>query len=237
MMTIQHNITKILDQANTIHSKRQEAIKLSEAFRRSVFLEMFGDPVSNPKGWEIRKLSDLGLIVYGVPVGVFFNKLDYSSEGDILVVTLKNIQPFQFVTDALKFISREKLNTLKNRILPGDILLGTFGATIGNVCLFPSLFEKAVLSNGVGKITPDNQVINTIYLSDHLFLLKDEMMKQTLGSTLLKISTLKGLKISLPPLARQEKFAQIMQNVEIFRAHLEQSEQQGKHLLRSLTQK
>jgi restriction endonuclease S subunit len=144
MMTLQPNMTKILDKANAIQSKRQEAIKLSETFQRSVFLEMFGDPVSNPKGWEVRKLSE---------------------------------------------------------------------------------------------ITQDNQAINTIYLSSHLFLLKNEMMKQSLDNPVLKIGTLKGLKISLPPLALQEKFATIMQNVEIFRTHLEQSEQQREHLLRSLTQK
>jgi len=143
-MTIQSNMTKILDKANVIQSKRQEAIKLSKAFQRSVFLEMFGDTVSNPKRWEIRKLSE---------------------------------------------------------------------------------------------ITRDNQAINTIYLSSHLFLLKNEMMKQSLDNPALKIGTLKGLKILLPPLALQEKFAKIVQNVEIFRAHLEQSEQQGEHLLRSLTQK
>ncbi len=144
MMTIQPNMTKILDKANVIQNKRQEAIKLSEAFQRSVFLEMFGDPVSNPKGWEVRKLSE---------------------------------------------------------------------------------------------ITRDNQAINTIYLNSHLFLLKNEMMKQSLENPALKIGTFKGLKISLPPLALQEKFAKIMQQIEHFRTHIEQSEQQGKHLLRSLTQK
>jgi len=118
-------------------------------------------------------------------------------------------------------------NTLKNGIFPGDILLGTIGATIGNVCLFPSFIEKAVLSISVCKITPNNLIINRIYLSHYLFLLKDEMIKQTLGSIVpvLKIGTLKELKISLPPLALQEKFAVLMQNVDIFRPHLEQSEQ------------
>lgn len=233
-MTIQPNITKIL---NTIHSKRQAAIKLSEAFRHSVFLEMFGDPVTNPKRWEMRKLSDLGSIVDGVPVDTFFNQLDYSSAGGIPIVTPQNIHPFQFVTDDLKFISHEKLN-LKNGIFPGDLLLVKTGPTIGNICLFPSLFKKAVLSINICKITPHNKIINGIYLSNSLFLLKDEMIKQTLGSTfpVLRIGFLKALKISLPPIVLQEKFAKIMQKVEHFRAHLAQSEQQTEHLLRSLTQ-
>ncbi|HNJ85088.1 MAG TPA: restriction endonuclease subunit S, partial [Agitococcus sp.] len=47
----QKRIAAILDKADAIRRKRQQAIKLADEFLRSVFLDMFGDPVSNPKGW------------------------------------------------------------------------------------------------------------------------------------------------------------------------------------------
>ena len=55
----QKRIADILDKADAIRRKRQEAIALTEEFLRSAFLEMFGDPVTNPKGWEVRTLGDV----------------------------------------------------------------------------------------------------------------------------------------------------------------------------------
>lgn len=53
----QKRIAAILDKADAIRRKRQQAIQLTESLLRSAFLEMFGDPVSNPKGWEVKKLG------------------------------------------------------------------------------------------------------------------------------------------------------------------------------------
>ena len=55
----QRRIAAILDKADTIRRKRQEALALTEEFLRSAFLEMFGDPVTNPKGWEEKPLDKL----------------------------------------------------------------------------------------------------------------------------------------------------------------------------------
>lgn len=53
----QKRIAAILDKADAIRRKRQQAIQLTESLLRSAFLEMFGDPVTNPKGWEVKKLG------------------------------------------------------------------------------------------------------------------------------------------------------------------------------------
>ena len=55
----QKRIAAILDKADAIRQKRQQAIELADEFLRSVFLDMFGDPVTNPKGWETKALSDV----------------------------------------------------------------------------------------------------------------------------------------------------------------------------------
>lgn len=53
----QRKIAAILDKADGVRRKRKEAIRLTEELLRSTFLEMFGDPVTNPKGWEIVRVS------------------------------------------------------------------------------------------------------------------------------------------------------------------------------------
>lgn len=54
----QKRIAAILDKADAIRRKRQQALRLTDDFLRSVFLDMFGDPVTNPKGWDVVELGD-----------------------------------------------------------------------------------------------------------------------------------------------------------------------------------
>lgn len=55
----QKRIAAILDKADSLRSKNQQAIQLADQFLRAVFLEMFGDPVTNPKGWEIKPFGEM----------------------------------------------------------------------------------------------------------------------------------------------------------------------------------
>ena len=61
----QRRIAEILDRADAIRRKRQEAIRLTEELLRSAFLEMFGDPVTNPKGWDICKIGEITTVKTG----------------------------------------------------------------------------------------------------------------------------------------------------------------------------
>jgi len=55
----QYRIATLLDKANAICLKRQQGIELAYDLLRSVFLDMFGDPITNPKGWVIKPISDV----------------------------------------------------------------------------------------------------------------------------------------------------------------------------------
>ena len=61
----QKRIAAILDKAEAIRRKRQQAIQLADDFLRAVFLDMFGDPVTNPKGWELLPFSAVGTLDRG----------------------------------------------------------------------------------------------------------------------------------------------------------------------------
>ncbi|PCI58518.1 MAG: type I restriction endonuclease subunit S [Gammaproteobacteria bacterium] len=62
LLAEQKRIAAILDKADAIHRKRQQAIKLADDFLRSVFLDMFGDPVTNPKSWDVGSFSDISIL-------------------------------------------------------------------------------------------------------------------------------------------------------------------------------
>lgn len=55
----QRRIASILDQADELRQKRQQAIEKLDQLLQATFIDMFGDPVSNPKGWDKKLLSDL----------------------------------------------------------------------------------------------------------------------------------------------------------------------------------
>lgn len=77
----QKRIAAILDKADAIRRKRQQAIKLADEFLRAVFLDMFGDPVTNPKGWNKRQLGEL----IKLSSGNGLTAKEMSSNGDYLV--------------------------------------------------------------------------------------------------------------------------------------------------------
>lgn len=62
----QKRIAAILDKADSLRRKRREALALADDFLRAVFLDMFGDPVTNPKGWPVKKLAEVGSLDRGV---------------------------------------------------------------------------------------------------------------------------------------------------------------------------
>src|SRR6185436_8323129 len=62
-------IATILDKADEIRRKRQQVLDLTDEFLRSVFLDMFGDPVTNPKGWKKSTLAEISDIASGVTKG------------------------------------------------------------------------------------------------------------------------------------------------------------------------
>jgi type I restriction enzyme S subunit len=86
----QKRIAAILDKADAIRRKRQEAIRLTEELLRSAFLEMFGDPVTNPKGWEVSTIADVcesyGGAVQTGPFGSQLHASDYSVTGTPVVM-------------------------------------------------------------------------------------------------------------------------------------------------------
>jgi len=61
----QRRIADILDRADAVRRKRKETIAITEELLRSTFSEMFGDPVTNPKGWPVKPLTTLSTVTTG----------------------------------------------------------------------------------------------------------------------------------------------------------------------------
>ncbi|MCI0563645.1 MAG: restriction endonuclease subunit S, partial [Nitrososphaera sp.] len=108
----QRHIAAILDKADEIRGKRQRAIDRLGDFLRSVFLDMFGDPVTNPKGWNLVKLVDIATRFSDGPFGSNLKTSHYVDVG-IRVVRLQNIGVGQFLDEDKAFISEQHFTSIK----------------------------------------------------------------------------------------------------------------------------
>ncbi|MBZ4414690.1 restriction endonuclease subunit S [Myxococcus sp. XM-1-1-1] len=144
----QRRIADILDKADAIRRKRKEAISLIEELLCSAFLGMFGDPVTNPKGWPTETIDELCARGAGLVDGPFGSSLkpEHYVDAGVKVVRNWNIYDDRFDFSEFKYVTPAKFEEIRrSEVLPGDVLITTKG-TVGDVCVAPDLGGPAVLS-------------------------------------------------------------------------------------------
>ena len=117
----QKRIAAILDKADAIRRKRQDAIALTEEFLRSAFLDMFGDPVTNPKGWEVRPLNQISEVL----TGYAFKSKEYVGEGEgVRLCRGANVLPDRLDWSDVGYWKREPNDKLERyELRPLDVVL------------------------------------------------------------------------------------------------------------------
>lgn len=206
----QKRIAAILDKADAIRRKRQQAIKLADDFLRSVFLDMFGDPVTNPKGWEECQFEDLtSLVTYGLTV-----RPQYHEEG-IPLISAREIRSGELDFESSPKISRADFDKLseKGRPQQGDILFSKTGS-IGHCAIVRSEVEFAVTQNAA-RIVPNKEVCLPTFLLAFMRTkyFYDLANREAKGNAVkdLQLGTMKNFKMYLPPISLQKKFSDLYQ--------------------------
>ncbi|MCW1754635.1 restriction endonuclease subunit S [Rhizobium acaciae] len=128
----QKRIAAILDKADQLRQKRRQTIALLDSLTQSIFLEMFGDPVSNPKGWPALKISDLEVdMTYGPR---FYNE-QYVDDGTRIVRITDLASTGELDYSAMPRLRVTDSELTEHRSRPGDILFARTGATVGKTAL------------------------------------------------------------------------------------------------------
>ncbi|EIJ8977012.1 MULTISPECIES: restriction endonuclease subunit S [Enterobacteriaceae] len=137
----QKRIAAILDKADDIRQKREQAIELADDFLRSTFLEMFGDPVSNPKGWKVKPLKELSVKIASGSTPKGGSKV-YVDKG-ITFFRSQNVWKNDIRLDDVAYIDEKTHNSLKKSSLKHkDILMtktgrfNTENSSLGRAALF-----------------------------------------------------------------------------------------------------
>jgi type I restriction enzyme S subunit len=128
----QRRIAEILDKADALRTKRRAAIAQLNTLRKSIFLDMFGDPVTNPKGWPNPSVG--GVLSFQQYGPRFYNE-SYSQNG-VRIVRITDLSD----TGSLNFDSMPKLavssrDREKYLLRAGDLIFARTGATVGKLAL------------------------------------------------------------------------------------------------------
>ena len=210
----QRRIAAILDKADAIRRKRRESIELLEEFLRSVFLEMFGDPVRNEKGWEVVELGDhLTFLTSGSRGWAKY----YSPSGSRFVRSLDVQMNRISDTDAVFVRPPSGAEAERTRVLTGDVLLTITGSRIGRVAPVERLQGNAHVSQHVAIL----RLANTIcphYLSMFLSQARGgqhQIRQAQYGQTKpgLSLNHIRSFQVPLPPLDAQRGFLRIVNTV------------------------
>ncbi|WP_024297758.1 restriction endonuclease subunit S [Methylomicrobium lacus] len=152
----QKRIAAILDKADSLRRKNQQAIQLADKFLRAVFLDMFGDPVTNPKGFKPRLLKefyfDENTGTKCGPFGSALKKEEYVESG-IPVWNMDNINlSGKFIDKPNLWITEAKFEELEPySIKPGDVIISRAG-TVGKMGVVRSKHSKSIISTNLIRV-------------------------------------------------------------------------------------
>lgn len=220
----QQHIVEELDLLSSIIEKKKAQLKELDNLAQSIFYEMFGDPITNEKGWDKEKMNNLCTITSSKRI--FAN--EYCEEGVPFyrgkeITELSKDQPLSTELN----ISQKRFDELKKEFgVPsiGDILITAVG-TIGNIWVV-SDDREFYFKDGNIIWLKDIKGFNPVFFRKLLSILIDAFkseMAQGCAYNALTIVNLKRMKALCPPLPLQELFASKIQSIEHQKALIKQS--------------
>lgn len=224
----QLSIVSELDKLNELIQIKKEQLKDYDALAQSIFYEMFGDPVENEKGWEVKKLGELCSKIGSGATPRGGNE-SYKDEGISLIRSL-NVYNNEFRRKDLAYIDDEQAAALSNvTILEDDVLLNITGASVARCCIVPSDLLPARVNQHVCIIRPFDNVLVPIFLNKVLTNISYQIRLLTLarskGATreALPKSVVDSLLVPLPPLSLQQSFAHKIEQIERQKAEVQKA--------------
>jgi type I restriction enzyme S subunit len=240
----QKRIATILDKADALRRKRQQAIELADQFLRSVFLDMFGDPVSNPKGWSEAPLATgIACIESG-----WSAKGDNrpASEGQIGVLKISSVTSGKFIPSENKVVDESTVPTGKKLLKPcaGDLLFSRANTRdlVAATAIVDKDYDNLFLPDKLWKIQT-NELLLPEFLNYLLWhqRMRDRLRSQATGTSgsMLNISKKKFEETSaiFPPIEKQLKFVEMYRKARAISEKYSSSSDLTEELFASASQK
>jgi len=233
----QSKAVEVLDTVNAIIENRRQQLQKLDELVKARFVELFGDPISNPMNWNKRTLKE---VCTKLNDGTHFSPESFSM-GDYKYITAKNIKASGFDFSNITYVPEAVHRPIFERCNPeqGDVLYIKDGATTG-IAIVNTLKEEFTLLSSVALLKQNRNVINGYFLAA---LLNNADMysdiRNNMGGaaiTRLTIAKLNAVKVIVPPLDLQNRFAAFVHQVDKSKVAVQKSLNEAQLLFDSLMQ-
>lgn len=241
----QQRIASILDDAAALRDKTAQLLTEYDLLAQSIFLEMFGDPGTNAKQFEIRQLDEFYISEKeGTKCGPFggaLKKQEFVEEG-IAVWNMDNIEKNGELNSKIKlWITEEKYLSLKAyNVVNNDIIISRAG-TVGKMTVVNSSYTESIISTNLIRLRLDSSKLLPLFFSKMMNYFKERVGRLKTGAegsfTHMNTGVLNNLKFPYPPIELQNQFAEKIALIEQQKALAKQELQESEDLFNCLLQK
>jgi type I restriction enzyme S subunit len=236
----QKAIVAKLDRAQRLIEIDKEMLAKYDDLIQSVFLEMFGDPVTNPKGWERLTIGEVCDVKGGKRVPKGKNLLKVKTNHPY--IKAQNIKNGVVTQHDLEYLSENLADKLSRyTVEKGDVCITVVGANIGDIGVVPEELSGANLTENANKLLIKNKdKLTNMYLA--YYMMTDYVKKQIYQKTMavgvpkLAIFRIKDIQIVLPTIKEQNKFALHLKKIETLRNKTRMGLKKSEELFSSLVQ-
>ncbi len=226
----QERIVAELDCLSGVIERKREQLKELDALAQSIFYQMFGDPITNEKGWEVKKLGEVATSQIGITY-----KPENVSDNDEGTIVLRSSN-IQNSTLCFEDIVRVKCEIKENKyVKDGDILMcsrnGSF-RLVGKVAMIANLLEPMTYGAFMTIIRSPYQAYLFAFFKSPAFRAQLTTSK-TATINQITVKMLDEIKVALPPLTLQQEFADKIEAIEKQKELIKQSITQTEELFNS----
>jgi type I restriction enzyme, S subunit len=232
----QKQIVQILAKCDRIRRTRRYTQQLSDTYLQSVFLEMFGDPVLNTKGWNSLMLETTSDIQGGLQLSKTRDDLELKRP----YLRVANVYRNQLNLSDIKYIGLTKSEFQRVCLKSGDILIveGHGNANeIGRCAVWDGSIEDCIHQNHLIRVRPNPNILNNLFLSFYINSAGKEYFhvasNTTSGLNTISTGIVKRCPVRVPPIHLQEKFAEVVQKYDRLRTQQREATRQAEHLFQT----
>lgn len=230
-------VNKLLKIEEVIQARQQQLQKMDELVKAR-FIELLGDPATNPYGWQQLTVNDVCVSVVRGPFGSALKKEFFVPPSDTTYKVYEQKHAIQkSSTIGTYYVTAEKYNELRRfECHSGDILMSCSG-TMGELYQLPAGCERGIINQALCKFTLNERILPIVFLA---------YMRETIGNLETKgsgiqniaaVSYVKAMPINLPPMRVQEQYATFVEQTDKSKVAVQKALDEAQLLFDSLMQK
>lgn len=232
-LATQQHIAQVLDQADALRQQNRQLLAYYDELLQSTFIELFGDPVKNEKGWEVKKLGE----VCDTRLGKMLDSKKQTGLSTFPYLGNSNVLWGQFrLSDLMEMDFTEK-ERIEFSLKKGDLLVCE-GGEVGRCAIWQEELNDCYFQKALHRIRvyPDKLTPNYLQFLMWFYAKNDGLKDFVTIATIAHLTgvKLKSLPIPIPPLPLQQHFAKIVEEIEAQKRLVQQSLAESEALFEGL---